>query len=67
MGFYAHLKGANLEISRNFSSQFIRDEQGEAVAGPGGNPPTMDEALPGASQQHITNARPLGRTQQLQI
>ena len=27
MGFYAHLKGANLETSRTFCSQFIRDEQ----------------------------------------
>ena len=27
MGFYAHLKGANLEPSHKFSSQFIRDKQ----------------------------------------
>ena len=31
MGFYAHLKGANLETSRKFSSQFIRDEQGDLL------------------------------------
>ena len=34
MGFYAHLKGANLEISRKFSSQFIRDEQGSLLRDP---------------------------------
>ena len=28
MGFYAYLKGANVEPSRMCSSQFIRDEQG---------------------------------------
>ena len=28
MGLYTHLKGENLETSRKFSSQFIRDEQG---------------------------------------
>ena len=28
MGFYANLKGANLETSRKCSSQYIRDEQG---------------------------------------
>ena len=34
MGFYAHLKGANLETSRKFSSQFIRDEQGDLLRDP---------------------------------
>ena len=34
MGFYAHLKGANLETSRNCSSQFIRDEQGRLLRDP---------------------------------
>ena len=34
MGFYAHLKGANLETSRKFSSQFIRDEQGRLLRDP---------------------------------
>ena len=28
MGFYTHLKGVNLEISRKYSLQFIRDEKG---------------------------------------
>ena len=28
MGFYAHLKGANIETSRKCSSHFVRDEQG---------------------------------------
>ena len=31
MGFYAHLKGANLETSRKCRSQFIRDEQGSLL------------------------------------
>ena len=39
---------------------YPRRARGPAV-GLGGNPPTMDEALPGASQQLITNARSLGR------
>ena len=34
MDLYAHLKGANLEISRKFSSQFIRDEQGGLLRDP---------------------------------
>ena len=34
MGFYAHLKGANLETSRKCSSQFIRDEQGGLMRDP---------------------------------
>ena len=33
-GFYAHLKGANLETSRKCSSQFIRDEQGGLLRDP---------------------------------
>ena len=34
MGFYAHLKGVNLETSCKFSSQFIRDEQGGLLGDP---------------------------------
>ena len=34
VGFYAHLKGANLETSRKCSSQFIRDEQGGLLRDP---------------------------------
>ena len=34
MGFYAHLKGVNLETSRKFGSQFIRDEQGGLLRDP---------------------------------
>ena len=34
MGFYVHLKWANLETSRKFSSQFIRDEEGGLLQDP---------------------------------
>ena len=34
MGFYSHLKGVNLETSRKFNSQFIRDEQGDLLQDP---------------------------------
>ena len=34
MGYYVHLKGANLGTCLKFSSQFIRDEQGGLLRDP---------------------------------